>query len=286
MPSNVARPKSGHSQPESQWRRKSRTETSADSMRFKWVLVVLGGFGLTAFLLLLRLLLPLLLLLGFGALGCWTWRVIHRYHQRQRRRQARLNAQFYQLLKRQQGRISALDFAMFARLDGLEAQDYLNEQAQAFSAYGETTMQGEVVYVFNLAAIAQPTQYETAQAAWALAERTRAQRAYLERKQAAWISAQQMSALRMQSSRQVAEKPVIPLPAPPDEYRELSSEERFQIQTGQGRNSATLQYIPPPKDRSARSSVPGEERGQPADAMPVVQNDEDVVTIEVKAVGS
>lgn len=253
-------------------------------MWLKLVLIALGGLGLLAFVLLLRVLLPLLFLLGCATLCCWLWRAIYRYHQRQRRRQDRLNAQFYQLLQRQQGRISALDFAMFARIDGLEAQDYLNEQAEAFSAYGEATMQGEVVYVFNLEAIAQPTQYETAWAAWALAEETRAQRAYLERQQAAWISAQQMEALRSPSAGRTAQKLVIPLPTPPDEYRELSSEERLQIQTGQGRNSSTLHYIPPARSQSAPTLE--EASDKQLDSNRSTQNDEEVVTIEVKAVRS
>lgn len=280
MPSNVAR-----SQPNSPAQRKPLNSKRSRKASRPWLwiaLAAIGGFGLVAFILLLSLLLPIMILLGCVAIAYWIWRAAHRYQQRRRRHQARLNAQFYQLLKRQQGRMSALDFAMFARIDGLEAQDYLNEQAQAFSAYGETTMQGEVVYVFNLEAIAQPTQYETAQAAWALAERTRAKRAYLERQQAAWISAQQMAALRAQSARQAVEKPVIPLPTPPDEYRELSSEERFQIQTGQGRNSASLQYIPPTRHQPAQS--------MPAPNEPSTPNQqtqrEEVVTIEVKAVSS
>lgn len=249
-------------------RRSSAKESAANATALRlWIgLAIFCGLGLIAFVLLLRLLLPMLLLLGLIALGYWTWRSVHRYHQRRRRRQARLNTQFYQLLKRQQGRISALDFAMFTQTDGLAAQDYLNEQAQAFSAYCETTIQGDIVYVFNLAAINQLTQNESAQIAWE--EQARAQRAYRERKKAAWISAKQMQALRERSPKETNHQPVIPLPAPPDEYRDLSQDQPKPTQ---------FKHLQKPK-QSHKS--PSTSNGQP------VQDDKTSVTIDVKAVRS
>ena len=244
---------------------------SANSLRLWLGLAVFAGLGLIAFVLLLRLLLPMLLLLGLLALGYWIWRTAHRYHQRRRRRQARLNTQFYQLLRRQQGRISALDFAMFAQTDGLTAQGYLNEQAQAFSAYCETTVQGDIVYVFNLAAIAQLTQHENAQIAWA--EQAQAQRAYVERKKAAWISAKQMEALRGRSQKEAAEQPVIPLPTPPDEYRDLS---KGTPQKGQQRPLQEPRRLESRRQRQPSSTSKGEP----------LSDDEGIVTIDVSAVRS
>ena len=290
MPSNVARSKSNSAKPNagksnssrsnsakprSQTKRQidrkqsSRKERAADvtALRLWMGLAIFCGLGLIAFVLLLRLLLPMLLLLGLIALGYWIWRSLHRYHQRRRRRQARLNTQFYQLLKRQQGRISALDFAMFTQTDGLVAQDYLNEQAQAFSAYCETTIQGDIVYVFNLAAISQLTQNESAQIAWA--EQARAHRAYIERKKAAWISAKQMQALRERSPKEATQQPVIPLPAPPDEYRDLSQDQPELTQFKH------LQKPEPPPHK-----LPSPSNDQP------VQDDKTAVTIDVKAVRS
>lgn len=290
MPSNVARPNSNRHKLKKPSDRGGREKFALNNTGLWTALAVLSGLGLIAFVLLLRLLLPLLLLLGFFALCYWLWRIAHRYHQRRRRRQARLSAQFYQLLKRQQGRISALDFAMFARIEGSDAQNYLNEQAQAFSAYCEATVQGDIIYVFDLTAVSRPTQYEAAQVAWAWTEQARARQAYIarqmERQRAAWISAQQMRALQERlslrnaspSPQELLDNPVIPLPAPPDEYRELSVEERLQIQTGQGRCSpdVALRYSPP----SSQSIEAQSSECRSA------QSDDEVVTIEVKAVRS
>jgi len=282
MPSK-ARPKSNRRLNKSS---AGKSAASTPRLRLRIWLAVLGGLGLIAFVLLLRLLLPLLLLTGFLALGYWIWRLIHRHHQRQRRRQARLNTQFYQLLKRQQGRISALDFAMFTQTDGMVAQNYLNEQAQAFSAYCETTIQGDIVYVFNLAAISQPTHHDSARAAWVWAEQAHAQRAQFESKQAAWISAQQMRSLR-QPQKGATEQPVIPLPMPPDEYRDLGPDARSP-QLKQIKSAPTAPTPRPPvQPESIR-----EPNRQPAQlplsksSRRTLRNDKAMVTIDVSAVRS
>lgn len=286
MPSNVARSKSNSHPLKKPLARNGYQQASFQNIWLWSALIVLSGLGLIAFVLLIKLLLPLWLLAGFFGFCYWLWRMAHRYYQRRRRRQARLNAQFYQILKQQQGRVSALDFAMFAQIEGIEAQDYLHEQAQSFSAYCETTMQGDIIYIFDLAAVTRPTQYETAQFAWTCAERVRARQAHMERQRAAWISAQQMRALQERLSlksssptpQELIENSVIPLPAPPDEYRELSGAERLQIQTGQGRYSpdVALRYSPP--------YAPVADARSPQNQPP--QNDSEVVTIEVKAVKS
>ena len=163
----------------------------------------------------------MLILLGFTALGYWLWRAIQRHRQRHRRRQARLNKQFYQLIQQRQGRVSALDFAMYAQIDGIAAQDYLNHQAQAFSAYCETTHQGDIVYVFNQATLGQSMYAEQMEAAWAWREYARAQRAHFEQTKAAWISAKQLNALRRVSQTALDDVPIVPLPADQRESERL-----------------------------------------------------------------
>ncbi|NJM98458.1 MAG: hypothetical protein HC800_15990 [Phormidesmis sp. RL_2_1] len=119
------------------------------------LVLALGLLSLLGFviILLLRLLLPVVVIMlpmvCLGASGYWIWRQWQQQQQQQARQQARIDAQFYQLLRQQQGRINTLDFAMAVKLSGTAAQDYLNRQAQAFAAYCETTQQGDIIYVFS-----------------------------------------------------------------------------------------------------------------------------------------
>ena len=164
------------------------------------------GLGLLSLvvILLLRLLLPVLAISGLGAASYWLWRQQQRRHRQRQRHQARLNTKFYQLLQRQQGRISVLDFAMHSRLDGTSAQAYLNAQAQAFSAYFETTLRGDIIYVFNVATVPGGAPHHAtaqAEAAWAHAESAHMQRAREEKAQAAWANAKQIRTLRQLSQR-------------------------------------------------------------------------------------
>ncbi len=165
--------------------------------------LVLGlGFLSLVVILLLRLLLPVLAFSGLGAVGYWLWRQQQKRKRRQQRHQARLNTKFYQLLRRQQGRISVLDFAMHTRLDGTAAQAYLNNQAQAFSACFETTLRGDIIYVFNVAAVHGDSHYSSspAESAWAYAEGPYGAKAH-EKTQAAWANAKQIRTLRQLSQR-------------------------------------------------------------------------------------
>ena len=264
---------------------------------YLWLgLCSLCGLGLIAFVLLLKLLLPVLILLGVVVLGYWIWRSLSRHHQRRRRRQARLNKQFYQLLKRQQGRISALDFAIYTQVDGIAAQDYLNQQAQAFSAYCETTIQGDIIYVFNQAAMSQvyqDVQYHNAWATRAWVEQSQAetltqQRSPQQRKQqkAAWISAQQLNTLRRRSQTNSNREPIIPLPAAPDRVNAsktaASKTVSPSIPRGKRSMAKASEQLPVIRPTAiSRGDSPTErlhQRPQP--------NDESVVTIEVKAVRS
>ncbi len=172
------------------------------------------GLGLLSLVavLLLRLLLPLLALVGLGAVGFWLWRSHCKKRQQQQRQQARINAKFYQLLQQQQGRISVLDFAMRTQLEGAAAQAYLNTQAQSFSAFFETTPQGDLIYVFSSAAVR--SQASPAEAVWAYSEQAyseqiRAQRAHAEKTQTAWNNAKQIRTLRQLAKN---EQPDMPQP--------------------------------------------------------------------------
>lgn len=170
---------------------------SRSNLEIKSRLVLgIGLLGLVV-VLLLRLLLPLLAIVGLGAFGFWLWRSHRKKQQQQQRQQARINAKFYQLLQQQQGRISVLDFAMRTQLDGAAAQAYLNAQAQAFSAFFETTPQGDLIYVFSSAAVGNA--HREPEAAWTYAEQAKADQAHAEKAHAAWSNARQIRTLRQLS---------------------------------------------------------------------------------------
>ncbi|MEL7521781.1 MAG: hypothetical protein AAF050_20560 [Cyanobacteria bacterium J06649_5] len=147
-------------------------------------------------------------MIGLSALGYWLAMQWQQEQVQRRRRQAKLDAVFYQLMRQQQGRVSALDFAMSTQLNGAAAQAYLNEQAQAFAAYCETTLDGNIVYVFNLAAVHRLGAQVTAQrratqaeAAWAYSEKARAEKVRIEQAQVAWANAKQIRTLHQLSQK-------------------------------------------------------------------------------------
>ena len=110
-------------------------------------LALLICLSLLLAVLLLQLVLPWLLVGAISGALYWLWRRVDRAR---RQRQTVLNQVFYTVLQAQQGRVSVLDFAMQAQLSGTEAQAYLDEQARAFSARFEPTLQGDILYVFSL----------------------------------------------------------------------------------------------------------------------------------------
>ena len=118
----------------------------------------------------------LMIAVGVGLHRIWRYQQ-HRY-QAQIRYEDRLARQFYALLQRRDGRMSVLEFAMYGRIDRPRAQRYLHEQAQAFGAFFERTVDGDIVYIFNLGMIfgvraaeaAIPVAMTPAEMAWALAE--------------------------------------------------------------------------------------------------------------------
>lgn len=158
---------------------------------------------------------------GISAVSYWLWTEFQQDQDQRKKRQARVDAKFYKLLRQQQGRISVLDFAMHAQLTGPAAQAYLNRQAQTFSAYIDTGSTGisatstgapgNLVYVFELTGLLMdlsgsdvttavgdrsPRQ---AEAVWAIAEQTRRQQTRMNQAQAAWANAKQIRTLHQLS---------------------------------------------------------------------------------------
>lgn len=93
------------------------------------------------------------LLLGLpltGAGGGIAWSV----HQKaQKKARDRLQSIFYGLLKKGNGQIAVLPFAMEAKLTGTQARQYLEEQAREFNADFQVNERGDIFYSFNLGAI-------------------------------------------------------------------------------------------------------------------------------------
>lgn len=113
---------------------------SRDGEVLRWLLLIAS---LLAFVLLLQLLLPWLLLGGVGAVVLWLWR---RHLQRNLQR----HTLFYELIQQRGGRISALEFAIAAQLTGLEARRFLDARAREFFGNFEPTNQGDVLYTFDV----------------------------------------------------------------------------------------------------------------------------------------
>lgn len=123
----------------------------------------------------------LLIATGIGLQRLWRYQQ-HRY-QAQIRYEDRLARQFYALLQHREGRLSVLEFAMYGRINRADARRYLYEQAQAFGAFFERTVDGDIIYIFNLGMIfgVRPAQSDSvmtpAERVWAQTVRGRAQAA-------------------------------------------------------------------------------------------------------------
>lgn len=102
---------------------------------------VAAAIALLLLILILKLLLPWLILLTVIWTGRYLW-------QRHRDFQQRLYDCFYDCLKTQQGRISALDFAMKAQITGPQARSFLDARAKDFFADFEPTTYGDILYTF------------------------------------------------------------------------------------------------------------------------------------------
>ncbi|MGB3296908.1 MAG: hypothetical protein WBA76_01470 [Phormidesmis sp.] len=272
------------------------------------------GIGLLSLVvvLLLRLLLPLLAIVGLGAVGYWLWQLRRKRQQQQARLNARLNAQFYQLLQQQQGRISVLDFAMCTQLDGAAAQAYLNTQAQAFSAFFETTPQGDIVYVFFSPAASGPTHQAHPEAVWAYSAQAKVEQAHIEKAHAAyaahtaathtaWSNAQQIRTLH---SKQTAAAKGTAKSAISVDLKAPSSPKRTQ--SDRAPESASKPVIklpkesgyPDPKPTAKKAALaPVNQALQDNASQPLVNQspiirgraysaDDRIVTIDVTAIGS
>ncbi|MEO0769079.1 MAG: hypothetical protein AAFY72_06540 [Cyanobacteria bacterium J06649_4] len=133
--------------------------------------------------------------------GGWLWQQQQQKQQQQERYEARLNTQFYDLLQKRQGRVSALELAMHTRISGAQARQYLHRQAQFLGAYFERTVHGDIVYIFNPTALYDSAPEMTpAEVAWAYAERERAQ--YARRYHHAQANAEHLRALHQRSHPQ------------------------------------------------------------------------------------
>ena len=77
----------------------------------------------------------------------WLWQ---HYHQERRNQESYLNSTFYQLLQKNFGRLSVLEFALKTNLTGLEAKQYLDQRAREFAANFEVTEDGEILYCFPI----------------------------------------------------------------------------------------------------------------------------------------
>lgn len=108
--------------------------------------------GVTVVLSAWRMLLGVAVISGLG----WAWK---QYQQKEQQRLSKLNALFYQLIQENQGRLTALDFAMHGEISGTEAQEYLEERAREFAAGYEITDNGGMVYCFS--SIKLPERYQT-----------------------------------------------------------------------------------------------------------------------------
>ena len=61
-----------------------------------------------------------------------------------------LQAQFYQMLLQNQGRVTLLSFAMQSQLPAAEAKQYLDHKAKEFNANFQVTEEGAVSYHFDV----------------------------------------------------------------------------------------------------------------------------------------
>ncbi|MGL5061665.1 MAG: hypothetical protein ACRC62_16975 [Microcoleus sp.] len=78
----------------------------------------------------------------------WAYKL---YQQQQKNKLARLDEVFYRLIQENQGRVTALDLAMNAKLPGEKTQQYLDDRAKEFAADFEVTEQGGILYYFQIA---------------------------------------------------------------------------------------------------------------------------------------
>jgi hypothetical protein len=86
-----------------------------------------------------------------------SWLALGLYKQSQQEKKAlkqenseQLQAQFYQMLLQNQGRVTLLNFAMQSQLPAAEAKQYLDKKAKEFNANFQVTEEGAVSYHFDV----------------------------------------------------------------------------------------------------------------------------------------
>lgn len=90
------------------------------------------------------------LMLGLPALAGGSW-IVWDLKQRDRlRREARLQATFFELLQQGQGYIGVLPFAVQTEFNAAQAKAYLDEQAKQFDADFQVNETGQVFYYFDV----------------------------------------------------------------------------------------------------------------------------------------
>lgn len=93
------------------------------------------------------------LLFGLPLTGVGGWMAWSLHQQAQKEKSNRLQSSFYQVLKKGNGQLTVLQFAMEAQLTGTAARQYLDEQAREFNANFEVNERGEIFYYFNIGKI-------------------------------------------------------------------------------------------------------------------------------------
>lgn len=99
------------------------------------------------------------LLFGLPVTSAGGWMAWRLHQQGKKKKRDRLQSIFYELLKQSKGQITALQFAMEAKLTGTEAKQFLDEQAREFNANFDVNTQGEFFYFFNIGATNSQSQY-------------------------------------------------------------------------------------------------------------------------------
>jgi hypothetical protein len=86
-----------------------------------------------------------------------SWLALGLYKQSQQEKKAlkqqnseQLQAQFYQMLLENQGRVTLLSFAMQSQLPAAEAKQYLDKKAKEFNANFQVTEEGALSYHFDV----------------------------------------------------------------------------------------------------------------------------------------
>ncbi len=88
--------------------------------------------------------------LGVPLLVGGGWLIWGAKQQNQKQLRDRLQSTFYDLVEKNQGRISVLIFAKEANITGTEAKQYLDLKAKEFNALFDLSTEGGIYYYFHL----------------------------------------------------------------------------------------------------------------------------------------